>query len=61
MDKLNQSLSGIETELADPAIYDAENKQRLQELLKSQGETQAQLDECEEQWLALSEELEQYA
>ncbi|ROQ18003.1 ATP-binding cassette subfamily F protein 3 [Marinimicrobium koreense] len=61
MDKLNQSLSGIETELADPAIYDAENKQRLQELLKSQGETQAQLDECEEQWLALSEELEHYA
>ncbi|WP_024461988.1 ATP-binding cassette domain-containing protein [Marinimicrobium sp. LS-A18] len=61
MDKLNQSLSGIETELADPAIYDAENKQRLQDLLKSQGETQAQLDECEEQWLALSEELEQYA
>jgi len=61
MDKLNQSLSGIETELADPAIYDAENKRRLQELLKSQGETQAQLDECEEQWLALSEELEHYA
>lgn len=61
MDKLNKQLAGIEPELSDPAIYEAANKQRLQELLKSQGETQAQLDECEEQWLVLSEELEQYA
>ncbi len=61
MDRLNKQLASIEPELADPSIYEEDNKQRLQELLKSQGETQAQLDECEEQWLALSEELEQYA
>ncbi len=61
MDMLNKQLASIELELSDPAIYEEPNKQRLQELLKSQGETQAQLDEYEEQWLVLSEELEQYA
>ncbi len=61
MDRLSKRLATIEPELADPAIYEESNKQRLQELLKSQGETQIQLDECEEQWLALSEEMEQHA
>ncbi|WP_027328227.1 ATP-binding cassette domain-containing protein [Marinimicrobium agarilyticum] len=61
MEQLNATLGSIETELSDPAIYEESNKQRLQELLKSQGETQGELDEYEEAWLSLSEELEESA
>ncbi|WP_347330034.1 ATP-binding cassette domain-containing protein [Marinimicrobium locisalis] len=61
MEQLSASLASLETELSDPQIYEESNKQRLQELLKSQGETQGELDEYEEAWLTLSEELEQSA
>ncbi len=61
MEQLNATLASVETELSDPSIYEESNKQRLQELLKSQGEAQGELDDYEEAWLSLSEELEQSA
>ena len=58
MEKLQKRLSEIETQLADPAIYDEKNKSILQPLLQEQAKLQSQLEETEENWLMVSEELE---
>jgi ATP-binding cassette subfamily F protein 3 len=51
-------LREIETVLADATIYDAANKPRLQNLLQEQGVLRKTVDDKEEAWLALQEELE---
>jgi ATP-binding cassette subfamily F protein 3 len=51
-------LREIETALADATIYDATNKTRLQNLLQEQGVLRKTVDDKEEAWLALQEELE---
>ncbi|WP_341936652.1 ATP-binding cassette domain-containing protein [Marinimicrobium sp. C2-29] len=58
MERLTRELGELENKMADPDLYDEANKQELQKLLRSQGECQSQLEECEEQWLELTEELE---
>jgi ATP-binding cassette subfamily F protein 3 len=58
MAKLQQRLKALEGELADPAIYEAGQRAKLQKLTQEQTEKRAELDSCEEQWLAASEELE---
>jgi ATP-binding cassette, subfamily F, member 3 len=60
IDKLNKVKQTLETQLSDPAIYTAENKNELKDLLLQQGDINKQLDELEEQWLELHDELEQY-
>ncbi|MGD8175168.1 ATP-binding cassette domain-containing protein [Marinimicrobium sp. ARAG 43.8] len=60
MERLNVTLASVENELADPTIYEEAHKARLQALLKSQGDARASLDDLEEAWLTLSEELETY-
>ncbi len=67
-DKVNQSekrlerLQGeqeiLETRLADAAIYSAENKLALSELLADQVRMKKQLAEAEEQWMEAAEALE---
>ncbi|HEB55697.1 MAG TPA: ATP-binding cassette domain-containing protein [Gammaproteobacteria bacterium] len=64
--KLEKQLAGVTGELdelnnilQDDAIYSSENKTRLLEILKKQGQLQQQLDMLEEKWLQSSEELEQ--
>jgi ATP-binding cassette subfamily F protein 3 len=56
---LEQQKSDIETRLAHPDIYNAENKPQLTELLKDQSRIQQELAQTEEQWLSAMEELEQ--
>jgi ATP-binding cassette subfamily F protein 3 len=51
-------LQQIETELADPSIYDTANKTRLQSLLHEQGALRKTVEDKEEAWLMLQEELE---
>lgn len=58
MEKLQAQLDSAEAELNDPDIYAEDNKQRLQSLLKIQGEVRQQLAAVEEEWLQLSEEYE---
>ena len=58
LEKLQKRLGEIETQLGDPAIYDDKNKTKLQELIAEQGKLQTQLEETEENWLMVSEELE---
>ncbi len=64
--KLEKRLAGTTGELnelnevlQDEAIYSPENKTRLLEVLKKQGQLQQQLDMLEEKWLQGSEVLEQ--
>ncbi|WP_417607009.1 ABC transporter ATP-binding protein [Oceanimonas baumannii] len=58
MERCQQQLADIETQLADPDIYAAEHKARLQQLLKDQSPLQQQLAESELEWLDLQEQLE---
>jgi ATP-binding cassette subfamily F protein 3 len=58
LEKLQKRLSEIETQLADSGIYDDKNKAKLQALIAEQGQLQTQVDEAEENWLMVSEELE---
>jgi ATP-binding cassette subfamily F protein 3 len=51
-------LADIEEALADPALYEAGGKERLQTLLRDQGERRTRLDALEADWLAQQEALE---
>ena len=59
MDKLNQEKQRLEALLAEPDIYEAGQKEQLKELLQQQADISRTLDETEEQWMQLSEELEE--
>ncbi len=58
MEKLQTKLADIETQLGDSSIYDDKNKANLQQLLLDQAKLQQQLEETEENWLMVSEEIE---
>jgi ATP-binding cassette, subfamily F, member 3 len=58
MEKYQTRMSDIENHLGDASIYDDKNKANLQSLLLEQAKVQQSLDEAEENWLMLSEEIE---
>ncbi len=58
MEQLNQDKQSLEAILAEPDIYEAKQKQRLKELLQQQSILSCTIEEKEEQWMQLSEELE---
>lgn len=51
-------LNDIESVLAEPEIYQAENKARLSELIKKQANIKSELEENEMMWLDLEEQIE---
>lgn len=55
LEKLNLQKDEIETQLADPEIYNEENKERLKPLLTDQAYLQKELDQAEIDWLDASE------
>ncbi|HIK65991.1 MAG TPA: ABC transporter ATP-binding protein, partial [Henriciella marina] len=57
MEKIRKELAGIDTELADPTLYDTDPKKAVA-LGKSRDRLNAALDAAEETWLAASEEFE---
>ena len=59
LDKVQTELAEIEQQLAEPEIYQDENKDRLQMLLKKQGELSTASEAIEEEWMLLSEALEE--
>ena len=58
MEKLGAQLQQIETDLADPSLYDVEMKAKLTALLAEQVLVKKQLEEVEVDWLALQESIE---
>jgi ATP-binding cassette subfamily F protein 3 len=58
IDSLQQTLRVLESDLATPDLYEAANKARLKELLASQAEANARLEEVEGEWLSVSETVE---
>ncbi|MBN2701290.1 MAG: ABC transporter ATP-binding protein, partial [Methylothermaceae bacterium] len=56
--RLNKAKSSLEQQLADPALYQEENKARLQDLLLEKGELDRKLTAVEEAWLEAEEKLE---
>ena len=59
MAKLEKQKTEIDSKLAQPEVYNTENKPQLTEMLKQQSLIQTELSEAEELWLAAMEELEQ--
>nr|CCA82313.1 putative ABC transporter, ATP binding component [blood disease bacterium R229] len=59
MAPLQQEKAALEAFLADGTTYADANKLRLVESLRRQAEVNAELDQLEERWLALQEQLEQ--
>jgi ATP-binding cassette, subfamily F, member 3 len=58
IDKLSAELSSLETQLADPAIYEDSARTKLAELIRQQGVCQSELNSAEEAWLEKSALLE---
>lgn len=58
LERQQQALAGIEARLADPALYDAAQKETLQALLREQGTLRGTIEPLEEAWLAAQEQLE---
>lgn len=58
MEKAQERLSAIENELSDTTLYEAQHKDRLQTLLKEQGEWKQALEEAELMWMDAHEALE---
>lgn len=58
MAKTDQQLKTIETALGDNSLYEADNKDKLQQLLQDQVKIVQQKDQQEEDWLELNGELE---
>ncbi|WP_439102301.1 ABC-F family ATP-binding cassette domain-containing protein [Congregibacter sp.] len=58
MESLQDKLSAVEAALAEPSIYEQENKEKLTELLREQGSHRAELEDLEGEWLTNQESLE---
>ena len=58
METLQGQLAGLETELSDPAVYEAPSKARLTELLARQAQVTGRLGDVEAEWLEVVEAVE---
>ncbi|MFD2368269.1 ATP-binding cassette domain-containing protein [Pseudoduganella sp. GCM10020061] len=56
--RLNAKKSEVDAQLADEAIYDVSNKDKLKSLLNDQAYVSKDIVQLEEEWLALQEQLE---
>ncbi len=59
VEKLAQEKERILSAMADPSIYDLENRDRLDALLKNRSRVEKELAEAEQRWLEASEALEE--
>jgi len=58
MDNYSTRLSEIEAQLSDSSLYEQENKKKLTDLLKEQGEVKEQLEDAEMLWMDAQEQIE---
>jgi len=56
--KLEQEIELIESELARPEMYEADKREKMEQLSRDRSEKSNNLEEIEENWLLKSEELE---
>lgn len=59
LEKFTAEKQAIEKLLSDPAIYEDSEKKRLKDLLQQQSDVSQSLDVVEEEWMQVSEELEE--
>ncbi len=57
--KAQQTLDDIELKMAEPELYEAENKATLQKYLQQQAQLKVELEDTEIAWFELQEKLEQ--
>ncbi|RDH82802.1 MAG: ABC transporter ATP-binding protein [endosymbiont of Galathealinum brachiosum] len=57
MGSIEQEIETIEVELSKPEMYEAENREQMEQLSKHRGDLSNKLEEIEENWLLKSEEL----
>ena len=58
MESLHETLTNLESELADPGLYSDGSKSRLKELMGKQSKAKGQLEDIEAEWLDVSETVE---
>lgn len=58
LEKFNQEKASLDARASESNLYDAENKEELQSLLKRQAVLSGLIDDAELRWLALHEQLE---
>jgi ATP-binding cassette subfamily F protein 3 len=58
LEKFNLERAGLDARASEADLYDIENKQELQRLIKRQAELGGAIDEAEMRWLELHEQLE---
>ena len=58
LEKDQSQLDDLEQQLADPSLYEAENANKMTELIKQQGILKSDMEECEARWMELEELLE---
>ena len=58
IEKLTEEKQSVEQQLADPDLYNEDNKDRLKQLLTDQAYVQKELDSAEADWLAATEAYE---
>ena len=61
MSVLQADKTVIDAFMAESSSYEDANKAKLMEMLKRQGEVTGELDQLEERWLELQEQIEQIA
>jgi ATP-binding cassette subfamily F protein 3 len=58
LESLQTKLDALQAELADPAMYEAEHRDRLAQVVKQEGEIKAELETLEELWMEQQEALD---
>jgi ATP-binding cassette subfamily F protein 3 len=58
LETLHAKKTGLDTQLADPTLYDDPSSDKIKSLSIAQRQTEQALQQCEEAWLMASEELE---
>ncbi|MDG6778095.1 ATP-binding cassette domain-containing protein [Thiomicrorhabdus sp. zzn3] len=58
LESAQQKLAELHVLMEDASLYEAENKERLTEILKQQAQLECHIEESEMEWLSLQEEIE---
>jgi ATP-binding cassette subfamily F protein 3 len=58
MEELHTRQQQLNQLLTDPELYDSEKKSNLKRILKDKGDVERDLNDCEQRWLKMSEQLE---
>jgi len=61
MEAKQAELNKLTSALADPALYEGEQNEKIQRLLQEQGALKSELEDIEMEWLEANEELEAFA